>query len=479
MTKFQRYYKLIYKYPTDIDNTKFETITISYPLKCDFSIIRNVFAQANSGTFSIYNLGISKRSLMYKDVNTTNRKCTVEFYAGYGNKLIQIFKGLVLSCYSSKQGTDNITTIDAIDNDIVGNYVTTTFEAGTSVKEIVDTMVGQMPDTELGSTGELSETISSRLAIAGDCFSVIDKVTGGRAFIDMGKLNVLQDNEVLGDYGIYKIDSSTGLLNTPERYEAQLVATVVFSPEIFVGQLVEITSSTTSNLYYNGQFKVIGIQHSGSISAADSSPVTTKLNLWVGASLPITPTAWKPTTPSKAEQPKNKQQVVKVKGTKKEVLVQNVNLNTIQEVYSYIIQNKQIPRWKITKNISWLEMLGQSYYGNSETKASKGIAPSLEVLSNVYATALKVQEYIDKFYFGKTISINSGWREKRHNAAIGGAKQSQHIYGKAVDIKIAGVNVKQMGANARSMGFWVKDDYGNRIHMDIRNMKITGVANDV
>jgi uncharacterized protein YcbK (DUF882 family) len=41
---------------------------------------------------------------------------------------------------------------------------------------------------------------------------------------------------------------------------------------------------------------------------------------------------------------------------------------------------------------------------------------------------------------GKSISITSGYRSPQHNKKIGGAKDSQHLYGNAADIVVSTVN---------------------------------------
>ena len=39
-------------------------------------------------------------------------------------------------------------------------------------------------------------------------------------------------------------------------------------------------------------------------------------------------------------------------------------------------------------------------------------------------------------HFGKPITITSGYRTAAHNAAVGGAKSSQHLLGRAADIQV-------------------------------------------
>lgn len=58
----------------------------------------------------------------------------------------------------------------------------------------------------------------------------------------------------------------------------------------------------------------------------------------------------------------------------------------------------------------------------------------------------KVVELADgaRAYFGKPGIVVSGLRCKAHNANVGGVENSQHMYGEAVDLKIQGVQAKDL-----------------------------------
>lgn len=79
-------------------------------------------------------------------------------------------------------------------------------------------------------------------------------------------------------------------------------------------------------------------------------------------------------------------------------------------------------------------------------------------------------------HFGKEVNINSAFRTASHNAKQKNASRySQHLYGKAADIWIAGVSVDALAAYAETLlpkrggiGRYYNDKF---VHVDVRAAK--------
>ena len=76
-------------------------------------------------------------------------------------------------------------------------------------------------------------------------------------------------------------------------------------------------------------------------------------------------------------------------------------------------------------------------------------------------------------HFGKPVTITSAYRTPTKNKACGGTAYSQHLYGKACDIKSGGVEPKRVAAYAEKLlknkgGIGI---YSTFTHIDVRSTK--------
>lgn len=459
MNKTQRNYKLVYTIPPEKEGEDAKQITITHPLMLDFDVRRDTCASSNTGSFRLFNLAQSTREKIFQDLYQIDRWCFIDLYAGYGNNMPLIFTGKVLQAYSSRQGTEVITEIQALDNDIIQSYSSHTFEAGTPKVEVLTTLMKDMPNVQLGAVGTMEGGLLTRTVFDDPTFIAINKLTGMQAFIDLNKLNVLNINECLGDVGIYKITSDTGLIGTPRRRDAMLEVDVVFTPEIQVGQLVEIESSISTE--FNGQYKVLGIHHHGGIGGQVSTQLITTLTLFVGSLLPNSNSIFTGVTTFQPLSIVENNQVKEVG---------NLALTGIRAIRLAIEKTGKVPHVRITKNIWWDEVI-RNY-------SRQGEVPSLEVMTNLYSVANQLQSFVDKFYPNNKIIITSGWRSQSYNAIITNAAQnSAHITGEALDFYLPGQTLTYVYRNFKTVWSYRRYMGNGFIHCDLAIEK-GPIAND-
>lgn len=110
-----------------------------------------------------------------------------------------------------------------------------------------------------------------------------------------------------------------------------------------------------------------------------------------------------------------------------------------------------------------------------EFKSRDGAKMPEDVLSNIKELASNLQVLRD--FLGEPIRINSAYRSPAHNKAIGGVKNSQHILGRAADIKVKDIETKDLYLIIESLILdgKMKDGglglYDTFVHYDIRESK--------
>ena len=110
-----------------------------------------------------------------------------------------------------------------------------------------------------------------------------------------------------------------------------------------------------------------------------------------------------------------------------------------------------------------------------EFKCKDGSDIPNDVLPNIIELAKNLQVLRDAI--GKSITINSGYRSQKYNAKIGGVKNSQHVKGKASDLRVSGMTPKEVAlvieglieqGKMKQGGIGI---YPNFTHYDIRGVK--------
>lgn len=273
--KFGRRYRLTIQ--TDAGQ-----LIIEPPFTIRFSLRRSVLASMNTLDIDIYNLSQTTRDNIFQDMfykASPNR--SIIFEAGY-DFLSTVFKGEFREANSGREGVDIVTSITAFDGYFAtqNTFSYRTLEP-TTLREVIKDLIGSFDPERLteglvSDGASMSESFQRPIVLRGNTYEQLKKYSGGKAFIDLEKIYVLQDNEVIAG-AIPLINADTGLLSTPRRDEAYLTVSTLFEPRIVMGQSLDLVSSV--NPIYNGKYKAVGVQHSGIISEAVNGDCRTIVHL--------------------------------------------------------------------------------------------------------------------------------------------------------------------------------------------------------
>lgn len=445
--KFQCHYKLQVSW-TD-KNGQPMLAEITDPTTIKFDINKIMFQSDNTARIVVTNMDGTIREALYQDklyfgLDETAPRKMLTLEAGYGDRVTMVCLGWISECYSVRNGVDVETIIEVVDPDILTEYCSVTFEAGTSFKQAYDYLTSQMPNIQVGEYGELIGEFKVPTTFEGNAFVAINKLTGQHTFIDNGVINTLNDNEALSDYGCYLIQGETGLLETPQRREAILEVKMLFEPTLKLGQMVEIKGEKTNNpntsddstVYkFNGQYKIQEIHHSCTISGSEEgSRVTTLylqyMDLTTNSNVALTDNP-QGSTPSVVKQGK--------------VIPIDIKVSSdVRSIYRQIqMNNGNVPNNPITKLISWKDMIYPS--GSKNTNASVKQNITIDKLAGCEAIATYLTEFVHNHFPGKKINITSGYRTPANNARTeNSANKSNHMKGLAIDFNIPGVTIAQL-----------------------------------
>jgi hypothetical protein len=288
-------------YSMTIQVSETQTVVVEYPLTLEFSITRNTLASANQATFRLKNLKADTRTQIYHDRFDTGHYRGIILRAGYEKEspLPVIFQGNIQQASSYRQGVDWITEIEAFDGGygIQNGQVSQTVPAGWSLPQIIKQVLSTLPHTGIGQIGDLSQQNSRGITLMGNSWDVTNRIAIGQntnAFIDSEVANLLKDDEYIAvSGGIPLITSDNGILNSPRRFESILKLDILFEPRIVLGQLVQLDTLSFSGLALafsntqqlavnNGQYKVMGFSHRGTISGAVCGEAVTNVDLFLG-----------------------------------------------------------------------------------------------------------------------------------------------------------------------------------------------------
>lgn len=278
--KFNKRYRLT----VQVDDAG-NSVEIDYPLTCEFNIIRTIFSGANTGKFTIYNLGEDTRNKIFHDLYDPKTIRKLTFQAGYAdqNPLPIAFQGRVQVAYSTRKGVNWVTEIKAFDADL-DSQTAQAVPAGTSIRDTIGRLMGNLLHASKGTVGNFPVKSETGASYAGNTWSIISSVAqdnGGTAFIDNGVAHVLKPGEYAAEIPNASpiISGATGLLRVQMQFKSRVDVEIMLDTNRAIGQLVQLQSEVEQN---NGNYVVKGVSHRGVISGAKDSETITLLNLQNG-----------------------------------------------------------------------------------------------------------------------------------------------------------------------------------------------------
>jgi len=249
-------------------------------LTIDFDIQRGVGADLNSMSLKIYNLSRENQAQLFQARLDLSNKNTftarpIILQAGYNNGLSVIFRGGIKEAFTFRQGQDLITQIEALDGILgtIQTYANISYESAATAQQIVDDLVSPLTSnqTEIDKGQTKLSTQTSALignnqrgyVICGNAYDILQQYTQQKAFIDLGELNILSDNECIRP-SVRVIDAEAGLLGVPRLDGLRVTIETIFEPRVNVGEFIEVQSNVAKQ--FNGQYKVAAVQHKGMLS---------------------------------------------------------------------------------------------------------------------------------------------------------------------------------------------------------------------
>jgi uncharacterized protein YcbK (DUF882 family) len=116
-----------------------------------------------------------------------------------------------------------------------------------------------------------------------------------------------------------------------------------------------------------------------------------------------------------------------------------------------------------------------SYFKVTEFDSKDGAEMPIEILGNVQQLIENLNVIREELGF--PLYVNSGYRSPEHNKAIGGSPKSQHLTGKAADLRSNEFTPEEIGQviqrliDEKKISEGGLSVYGTFVHYDIRGTK--------
>lgn len=288
MEKFGRNYKIIFTIGQRSDDLLHydveEIIEVAYPYTLKFQTSNGVnYSQVGSCHLQLYNLAENIQYKLHKDNYDNKKFILIKLYAGYKDNMPLIFEGFATQSYSFRESgaVDYITDIQADNTTIINlNYTNVTFSKDTNFDDVLKMILKDIPNYQVGYTTPNIKPLPRNRTFIGKTLDLLGQEYGAYdIFIDNNELNIVDKNEVIpGD--ILVLTAESGLLGSPRRANAFLMCELIFEPQLKLAQAIELRSESIA--WFNQIYRVIAIEHQGTISPVECGTLTTRVTLSLG-----------------------------------------------------------------------------------------------------------------------------------------------------------------------------------------------------
>lgn len=243
---------------------KSDTLVINN-LRISFDIDKTINEKPNPATIRVWNLN---RSHLNQILSGAFDK--VALSVGY-QTLTQIYSGDITKASVQRHDLDFILTLECADGfrAYTQARITSTLKSGSNDEQILTELSKTLPNVNLGTVEVTNKRQLPRGKVMnGDTRELLNRLarnSGADWSIQDGELVFLPKNKVLKAEAIL-ISQETGMVSAPEHTDDGLELQCLLNPQLVIGGLVEVKSILD---YFNGQYKVVKLLHSGDAMEGD------------------------------------------------------------------------------------------------------------------------------------------------------------------------------------------------------------------
>lgn len=243
---------------------KSDTLVINN-LRISFDIDKTINEKPNPATIRVWNLNSSHLNQILSGAFDK-----VALSVGY-QTLTQIYSGDITKASVQRHDLDFILTLECADGfrAYTQARITSTLKSGSNDEQILTELSKTLPSVNLGTVEVTNKRKLPRGKVMnGDTRELLNRLarnSGADWSIQDGELVFLPKNKVLKAEAIL-ISQETGMVNAPEHTDDGLELQCLLNPQLAIGGLVEVKSILD---YFNGQYKVVKLLHSGDAMEGD------------------------------------------------------------------------------------------------------------------------------------------------------------------------------------------------------------------